>query len=164
VVFSNAALQWVPDHRALFARLADALTPGGVLAVQMPANHDHPSHTIASEVAREPDFAAELGGYTRESPVMAPEEYSQLLHDLGFARQHVRMQVYGHVLDSSADVVEWTRGTLLTDYEARMSAALFGAFLERYRERLRGTLGDGRPFFYAFKRILMRAARPRRRG
>src|SRR5216117_2935146 len=42
LVFSNAALHWVDDHPALFARLTAALRPGGQLAVQMPANFDHP--------------------------------------------------------------------------------------------------------------------------
>src|SRR6185295_13416417 len=40
LVFSNAALHWVDGHETLFARLAEALTDEGQLAVQMPANHD----------------------------------------------------------------------------------------------------------------------------
>ncbi|MGB8930562.1 MAG: methyltransferase domain-containing protein, partial [Anaeromyxobacteraceae bacterium] len=49
LVFSNAALHWVPDHEPLLARLAGALAPGGQLAVQVPANHDHLSHRLARE-------------------------------------------------------------------------------------------------------------------
>ena len=44
VIFSNAALHWLPDHEGLLRRLVAGLNPGGQLAVQMPANHDHPSH------------------------------------------------------------------------------------------------------------------------
>ncbi|HEX4363378.1 MAG TPA: methyltransferase domain-containing protein [Solirubrobacteraceae bacterium] len=33
-VFSNATFHWVPDHEALFARLAAALRPGGRLSTQ----------------------------------------------------------------------------------------------------------------------------------
>jgi trans-aconitate 2-methyltransferase len=36
VVFSNAALHWIPDHPRLLRRLRDALRPGGQLAVQVP--------------------------------------------------------------------------------------------------------------------------------
>jgi trans-aconitate 2-methyltransferase len=151
----------VPGHPSLFRRLHDLLVPGGELAVQMPANFDHPAHLIAAQVAAEEPFTEPLGGYVRVSPVLPPEAYAALLHELGFAEQHVRLQVYGHVLDSAMEVVEWTRGTLLTDYEARMPAAVFGAFLERYRERLLRAIGDRRPYFYTFKRILMRALRPR---
>src|SRR3984957_8199440 len=38
VVFSNAAFQWLGDHPALLAGCFRALRPGGLLAVQMPAN------------------------------------------------------------------------------------------------------------------------------
>src|SRR5262245_3723161 len=56
LVFSNAALQWVDAHDAVFEGLTAALAPGGQLAVQMPANHDHVSHRIAHEIAREATF------------------------------------------------------------------------------------------------------------
>jgi trans-aconitate 2-methyltransferase len=161
VVFSNAALHWVPDHPRLFAHLAEALTESGQLAVQMPANHDHPSHVVAAEVAAEEPFRAALGGYARSVPVLAPERYAELLEDLGFAEQHVRLQVYTHRLDRRDDVVEWVKGTLLTDYEKRLPAELFARFLERYRERLLPELRDRTPFLFPFKRILLWAQRPR---
>ena len=162
VVFSNAALHWLPDHRRLFTRLTTMLAPGGELAVQMPANFDHPSHTVAAEVAREAPFAEALDGYVRECPVLSPEAYAVLLDELGFDEQHVRLQVYGHTLESSESVIEWVRGTLLTDYEARMSEARFSEFLERYRARLLTALGDARPYFYPFKRVLLWGLRRRR--
>ena len=155
VVFSNAALQWVPDHEHVFAQLTRVVAPGGELAVQMPANFDHPSHALAAETALEEPFATALGGHARVVPVLSPEAYAQLLHGLGFARQSVRMQVYGHVLESTDAVVDWVRGTLLTDYEVRMPATVFEEFVARYRERLLAILGDERPYFYAFKRLLI---------
>lgn len=51
VIFSNAALQWVPDHAALFPRLAGLVAPGGWLAVQMPAQEGAASHRLLREVA-----------------------------------------------------------------------------------------------------------------
>jgi len=155
VVFSNAALQWVPDHPALLVRLRSMLADRGEMAVQVPANFDHVSHELAAEIAREEPFASAMGGYVRTFSVMAPEAYATLLHDLGFERQVVRMQVYGHVLESSDAVVEWVRGTLLTDYESRLPDATYQEFVARYRERLHAALGDQRPYFYPFKRILM---------
>jgi trans-aconitate 2-methyltransferase len=159
LVFSNAALHWIPDHEALLPRLAAALTETGQLAVQVPANDDHPSHTTAVEVAREAPFREALGGHVRESPVLAPEVYATLLHRLGFREQHVRLQVYAHELGSREAVVEWVRGSVLTDYERRLPAELWPRFLERYRERLLPQLDDTRPFFYPFKRVLMWGAR-----
>jgi trans-aconitate 2-methyltransferase len=157
VVLANASLQWVPDHPGVLARWTDLLAPGGQLAVQVPANVDHASHVIADEVAHEPRFADALGGDVPRDTVhnvCRPEQYAELLDALGFTRQHVRLQVYGHHLGSTADVVEWVKGTSLTRFRTRMDDATYDAFVDRYRTRLLEVLGDRAPFFYAFKRIL----------
>jgi len=155
VVFSNAALHWVPDHAAVLARLAARLAPGGQLAVQVPDNEAEPSHAIAREVAREPDHAAALGGFVRVSPVLPPEGYARILHRLGFEAQRVRAEIYVHPLPSREDVVAWVRGSLLTAYEARLPPDAFERFVARYRERLLEVLPDERPFVFTFRRILM---------
>jgi trans-aconitate 2-methyltransferase len=155
LVFSNAALHWVDDHPGLFPRLAAALRPGGQLAVQMPANHDHASHLVAEQVAAEEPFRSALGGYVRRSPVLAPEIYAALLDRLGFDSQHVRMQVYLHVLPEPGAVVDWVKGTLLTDYKRRLPNALYEEFIGRYGALLLAELGDDRPFPFTFKRLLL---------
>jgi trans-aconitate 2-methyltransferase len=154
VVFSNAALHWLPDQEGLLGRLVACLRQGGQLAVQMPANHDHPSHVVAAEVAGTEPFRTALDGYRRESPVRAPEWYADLLDRLGLAPQHVRLQVYLHHLAARDEVVEWVRGTLLTDYQTRLPEDLFGQFLATYRARLLPHLEDTRPYRYPFKRLL----------
>jgi trans-aconitate methyltransferase len=54
VVFSNAALQWVPDHARQFPRLLTQVAPGGALAVQLPANLDAPAHVLMRDLAASP--------------------------------------------------------------------------------------------------------------
>jgi trans-aconitate 2-methyltransferase len=154
LVFSNAALHWVGDHPRLLARLAAMLAPGGQLAVQIPSNDDHPSHTVARDLARQAPYRQALGGYERVFPNLTIDAYARLLHDLGFLDQVVRMNVYAHLLASRDEVVEWVKGSLLTDYEKRMPSALWLRFLAEYRERLRSALDDSHPYFYPFKRIL----------
>jgi trans-aconitate 2-methyltransferase len=136
------------------------LAPRGELAVQVPANFDHVSHTLAADIAGEEPFATAIDGYIRVFSVLPPEDYATLLFDLGFVAQTVRLQVYGHVLESPDAVVEWVRGTLLTDYESRMPQPLYEEFVARYRARLSAALGDQRPYFYPFKRILLWGRRP----
>src|SRR5438105_3589650 len=88
VIFSNAALHWVPDHQGLLGRLRDALSPGGQLAVQVPANADHPSHALPFEIAHEAPFCETLhdagDALLEATPVLAPERYAELLDELGF--------------------------------------------------------------------------------
>jgi trans-aconitate 2-methyltransferase len=155
LIFSNAALHWVDDHDELFTRLTRALAPGGQLVVQVPANHDHPSHLVAERVAAEEPFRSALGGYVRRSPVLAPERYARLLHRLGYGSQHVRLQVYLHVLPEPGAVFEWVKGTLLTDYQRRLPEDVYDDFTARYRALLAAELSDERPFPFSFKRVLL---------
>lgn len=149
LIFSNAALHWVPDHEALFTRLTSFLAKDGQLAIQMPANDSHTSHQVAAEVAKT------FGIEPRTDHVLPPERYAELLHRLGYRQQHVRLQVYGHVLPSSDDVVEWVRGALLTTYEAQMTPERYEEFLRAYREQLAKAIPEERPFFYTYKRVLI---------
>jgi trans-aconitate 2-methyltransferase len=158
LVFANASLQWVPDHVGVVTRWWRALAPGGQLAVQVPANADHPSHRLAAEVAASEPFRSAMGGTPPPDPVarnvLAPEQYAILLDHLGAARQHVRLQVYGHVLAHSSDVVEWVKGTSLTRFVDVLPDELREPFVAEYRRRLLDTIGDTAPYFYPFKRIV----------
>ena len=154
LVFANAALQWVPDHAAVLARWRDALASGGQLAVQVPANGDHPSHSVSRALAAE-WLGAEAPADPVAENVLAPEAYARLLFDLGFQRQHVRLQVYTHLLGSTAEVVDWVKGTSLTRFQRVLSAEAYADFLAEYRRRLLDELGEQAPYLYAFKRILM---------
>ncbi len=160
IVFSNAALQWVDDHAMLIPRVAGLVRPGGQLAFQVPANHNHISHLLAHELAAEEPFRSALTGYVRAVPVQLPEWYAEALNRLGFDELHVRLQVYSHHLAGAEEVVEWVKGTLLTDYRKRLSPELYDQYLSAYRERLLAALPGDRPFFYPFNRILAWARKP----
>jgi trans-aconitate 2-methyltransferase len=157
VVLANASLHWVPDHGPLLGRLRAAAAPGGQLAFQVPFNFDHPSHRLAVAVAGEEPFAQLLGSATPPDVgrnVLSPRAYAERLHALGAVAPRVRVQVYGHLLPSTADVVDWISRTLLTPYRGALGPSAFEAFVARYRSRILAELGDQRPYFYAFPRIL----------
>ena len=136
------------------ASFLEAFAPGGQIAVQLPANDDHPSHVIARALAGS-EFRDQLEGYERVFPLLTPVRYAELLHELGFVRQQVRMQVYAHVLPDTRAVIEWVKGSLLTPFRERLSAADYARFLERYEHELLAAEGDQQPYLYPFKRILM---------
>jgi trans-aconitate 2-methyltransferase len=163
VVLANASLQWIPQHQRLLGRLAAALARGGQLAFQVPSNGDHPSHTVIRAVAAEDPFLEALGGELppdHNANVLTPERYATVLDQLGFVEQHVRLQVYGHHLASASEVVEWVKGSALTPYRSMLPDDVYDQLVTRYRQRLIAQLGDPRPYFYPFKRILCWGRRP----
>ncbi|MDQ3737861.1 MAG: methyltransferase domain-containing protein [Actinomycetota bacterium] len=166
LALASASLQWVPDHVDVLTRWTASLAPGGQLAVQVPDNGGHPSHQIAADLGEDEPFCSAMGGEVPADPtvvnVLAPQAYAELLHALGYQRQHVRLQVYGPVLDSTADVAEWMRGTSLTRYFARLPEELHEPMVDEYRRRIVAALGDRRPYYFAFRRILFWARRPER--
>jgi len=166
LVIAAASLQWVPDHAGVLRRWAAALAPGGQLLVQVPANAHQATHRVAVAVAASPPFVGEFGADGPPADpvaahVLEPEAYARVLHDLGFERQHVRLQVYPHVLASTSEVVEWVKGTTLTRFRRALADEVYERFVDAYAERLVAELGGQRsPFFFPFRRILMWARRP----
>jgi trans-aconitate 2-methyltransferase len=163
LIVANASLQWVPDHSEVIERWVGSLRRGGQIAIQVPANADHPSHTCSAAVANREPFRSvfsETGdGTPPPDPVAAnvllPEQYSELLHSLGVTNPHVRLQVYPQVMPSSRHVVDWVRGTSLTRFFTRLPPELHQPFVDAYTAELLATIGEHEPYFYAFKRILM---------
>jgi trans-aconitate 2-methyltransferase len=154
LVLSNAALHWVEDHETLLPRLAASLTSEGQLAFQVPAQHDALPHVVAEELTTIEPFRRAFGGWHRPQPVLTPEAYARLLYRCGFEDPIVRLIVYPHVLAGPDEVIEWMKGTLLTEYARHLPADLFDQFVEQYRIRLIARLDATRPFFFPFKRIL----------
>ena len=159
LVFSHAAIQWADDHEALIPAIWSRLAPGGQLAVQIPANHDHFTHVTIAELASEAPFADALGGWTRESPVLPVERYAEILHACGAEEISAILKVYPHLLADADALLEWTKGTTMVPYLERLPAELHDEFLRRYRDRLRARFPE-RPVFYGFKRILFAGSRP----
>lgn len=155
LVFSNAAIQWCGSHEAVLGAIVRALRANGQLAIQMPSNHDYPTHRIADELGNEEPYRTASGGAARPTNVRTPEWYAETLYRLGLKERRVELKVYGHVLASREDVVEWVKGTLLTWYESRMSTEMFSRFQEEFRRRLWEVLPDERPYFYPFKRVFL---------
>jgi trans-aconitate 2-methyltransferase len=122
--------------------------------------HDHLSHTVADELTTVDPFRAAFGGWRRPQPVLPPDEYARLLFRLGFREPRVQLVIYPHVLAGREDVVDWMKGTLLTEYEKHLDPDCFVQFLDRYRERVLAQLPPERPIFFPFKRIICRGQRP----
>ena len=154
LVFSNAALQWLPDHAGLLPRLIERVASGGALAFQMPA-HDSPAHDLMRRIAS----ARRLR--VNEWHSHEPAFYYDTVAPWS-SRVDVWTTEYQHVMPNAEGIVEWYRGTglrpyleaLATDAErSQFEAELLAGFRVLYPER-----ADGRVLF-PFRRIFAVAYR-----
>ncbi|MEO7507261.1 MAG: methyltransferase domain-containing protein, partial [Pyrinomonadaceae bacterium] len=149
LIFSHAAIQWVPDHRELLPKLLAKLTAGGQLTVQIPANFKHPTHTLIEAVADEEPFHTAFNGYQKEFYVLGIDDYAEILNQAGGQQLTVMSKIYPHYLESSDQLAEWMSGTALIPYVERLPREHHDAFMDRYRDRLRQVF-PGSPVFFGF--------------
>lgn len=156
VVFSNAALHWLPDHRALLPTLLGRVAPGGRLAVQVPDEWDAPSHTAGFEIARSDRWRARLGDAMDDQPLLTAAEYLDVLLPVA-ADVDLWTTTYHHVLAGPDPVVEWFEGSFLRAFLSRLDEADGEAFVAEYAARMARAYPprpDGRTVM-AFRRLFL---------
>jgi trans-aconitate 2-methyltransferase len=132
LIFSNAALHWLPGHDTLLPRLAGQLQPGGVLAVQMPRQYDLPSHRFLRDIAAA-QFPDLFDLVDWQPPVRPASTYWQLLARLGEVQawetdylQHLPAVAGMH------PVRAFTQSTAMRPYVEKLSPAEEAAYLAAY--------------------------------
>jgi trans-aconitate 2-methyltransferase len=137
VLVTNAALQWVPEHRELLDRWVRELPAGAVIAMQVPGNFDAPSHRALREVAGRPPYAAALRDELREAPVDDAAGYATRLTGLG-ATVDAWETTYVHLLPAGGEhpVLRWMEGTALRPVRARLDDVAWASFRAGLGERL----------------------------
>lgn len=114
VVFSNACIQWVPDHHKLLREMMSLLKEGGMLAVQIPMNYDEPIHKIIGEAASSEKWRDKLND-PRHFYTLAPEKYYDVLAEIS-SDFSMWQTTYFHRMKSHADIMEWYKSTGLRPY------------------------------------------------
>jgi trans-aconitate 2-methyltransferase len=158
VVFSNAALHWVPERDELMVRWAEQLAAGAWIAIQMPGNFDTPSYSAIRAVARREPYATTL----RDTPfrlgnvVDSPAHYAGLLIDAGCTVEAWE-STYVHQLTGEHPVLDWISGTALLPVQERLNDEEY----QRFREELIPLLADAYPprpdgtTFFPFRRVFV---------
>ena len=139
VLFSNAALHWLPDHGTLFPRLLGALAPGGgVLAVQMPHMQAAPVRAAQDRLAAAGPWAGRLSGVKSAPPVPDAGWYHDLLAPRTAALD-VWYTEYLHVLRGEDPVARWAIGSSLRPYMDALEGEpeLRAGFLAAYADEMR---------------------------
>lgn len=135
LIYTNATLQWLPNHAQLFPRLLSFLNPGGCLAVQMPVMHDAPLRRAQVELARSPAYADVLGEVSERRNVLEMGGYYDLLRPR-VATLDIWQTTYLHILTGADPVLEWASGSSLRPYLEKLEGEPLQAFRADYARRM----------------------------
>ena len=117
LIFANAVLQFVPDHKALMPRLASYLLEGGWLAVQMPRNIHEVSHALMRMVAADGPWAHRLVPIAKTRPLIgSAQDYYRQLGAFERGEFEIWETTYVHPLDGPKGIVEWFEGSALRPF------------------------------------------------
>jgi trans-aconitate 2-methyltransferase len=159
LIYTNAALQWVPDHEALLPSLLNKLRSDGVLAMQVPRHFESPSHLGLKELVMQSDWRATLEPLLL-APVPAPETYWSWLSP--HARNiDIWETIYLQVLDGQDSVVDFMRGTALRPFLSALPEREALKFVEAFAERMNAAYppqANGQTLF-PFRRLFLVAQR-----
>lgn len=136
LVFSNAALQWIPDHGRLVTRLFGRVSDGGALAFQVPSANYALVRTLIHEIALEEPWAPRMSGPLSALTMESPGFYYDRLAPLARSVD-VWETDYIHVMEDAPAIVAWISSTGLRPFlDALESEEERAAFRDRLLERV----------------------------
>ena len=160
ILYSNAAYHWLQGHIAMFPGLLQLLPPGGQLAIQMPRNHEAPSHALMRVAADAGPWKQKLDRIRGIAPVEAPARYYDVLKPFS-AELEVWESIYQQPLTGKDPVAQYTAGTGLRPFLDALEGEERTGFYETYCRLVAEaypTRADGITLF-PFRRLFIVARR-----
>ena len=160
ILYSNAAYHWLEGHIDLFPGLLKLLPSGGQLAIQMPRNHEAPSHRLMRAAADAGPWKAKLDRIRGIGPVGEPARYYDVLKP-HCADLEVWESIYQQPLTGKDPVAHYTAGTGLRPFLDALQGDERTAFFETYCRLIAEaypTRADGITLF-PFRRLFIVARR-----
>ena len=115
LVFSNAVIQWLPDHPALFDHWFGAVAPGGAVAVQVPQYLEMPVSRLADTIFRNIDRGRSGFDFAEVFTNHPAGFYDNLLRPR-VRRFDLWETTYFHPMVSAQAIVEMLRSTGMKPY------------------------------------------------
>lgn len=137
IVFSNACIQWIPNHPRLLKSLFSLLNDGGTLAIQTPQQSKHPVHNIIKSLSNSDKWKNKIS-ITRMYNNLTENEYFDVLAELS-NNFRIWETTYFHSMPSYESIVEWYKGTGIRPYLEQLSDEDKKEYLNDVLECLKST-------------------------
>jgi len=119
LVFSNATIQWIPDHSKLLSGFHAMLSNKGILAIQIPLFFDMSVAKAIEHVANAAKWKAKTAGVKNLFTIHDKSFYYNVLSGL-FSSIDMWETDYMHILESPSQILEMMRSTGLRPYMERL--------------------------------------------
>ena len=158
IVFSNACIQWIPNHKILLPKLMSLIKHGGVLAVQIPIQSEHPVHIIMNELVITSKWKDKLS--QRNYNNLSTSDYYDVLSGISDDFE-MWETIYCHRMPSYESIIEWYKGTGLRPYLEQLSETDAEDFVsDVYRElKNRYKIQSNGEIMFRFPRLFFIAKR-----
>lgn len=115
VIFSNAALQWVPNHHSLFRSLMGNLAKGGVLATQVPYHYESPLHQAIVGVSKDNKWSDSMNSARKALTHESASFYYDALNGI-CTTINIWETEYYHIMESPKAILDWISSTGLRPF------------------------------------------------
>lgn len=150
LVFSNAALQWIPNHEHLIPRVFSIVGPGGALAFQVPSRTFARVRELVHEVSHNPKWDDRMQAARSSLTMERPSFYYDRLAGPGVTLD-IWETDYLHVMESPQAIIDWMSSTGLRPFFAALDGEQergeFLAELNRLVTESYETRPDGKVLF-----------------
>lgn len=153
LIFSNACIQWVPDHYSLIPKIMESVNENGILAIQIPINHKEPLYRIIDEMVIEPKWNFNHNKISKID-ALDYEEYFNILSNCS-KEFEIWITKYLHSMTSYESLLDWVKGTSLRPYLEELSSGGRIEFEEELLKRIKEkyTKMDNGEIIQGFKRL-----------
>lgn len=119
LIYSNAALQWLPNHDVLVPHLFTMVAPGGALAFQIPSSTYATVRTLIHDISHDSAWTERMNGPRNALTMENPSFYYDALVAKATSLD-VWETEYNHVMDSKESIVDWIASTGLRPFLAAL--------------------------------------------
>lgn len=117
IIFSNTAIQRIPDHENLIKSLYNLLEDKGILAIQLPLVDEVKAQQALYELEHVKKYKQYLDNKSLRFNTKSKEYYYDILSSLFDPESiYIWSTIYTHAMNSLDDILKWYESTTLVPY------------------------------------------------